>query len=191
MTGCRFYVGGLRCLEESPEAWKRPLLIGTGCDCIPEAVSRYNADVVVALYESWECDVEIPDSVYHYHVPVRDFSVEPLDHVLEAVAIIARELCRGRTVVVSCRGGCGRTGTVIALFNIVFNCVDVRGALEEYYEKRGCGPEAVDQETLLYVAERISAGYGCSRLCCRRGEVERGLHVLEAIRSYAREAGLV
>jgi len=115
--------------------------------------------------------------------------VEPLEHVLSAAALVARLLCEGKTVVVACRGGCGRTGTVVSLFNIVFNCMGSREALEEYRGKRGCGPETVDQETLLHIAERIAAGYGCRRLCCS-GDIDRGLRILAEIERYAREAGL-
>ncbi len=161
----------------------RSLLIGTGCGCILELVEEYNIDAVVTLYESWECDLhaEIVEMAKRgryslYHFPIQDFTVNPLKHVIEATRTIARLLARGYTVLVSCYGGCGRTGTVITLFNIVYRCMDFEEALTRYYRLRGCGPESPDQETLLYEASRIA------RNACREP-----LFTEEGCRLYSRD----
>jgi len=141
----------------------RSLVIGTGCNCIQELVEKYNADAIITLYESWECDAhdeivaEARRGRYQlYHLPVQDRTVNPLGHIIEAVRTLARLVVLGRAVIVSCYGGCGRTGTVITLFNIVYRCMGFEQALEHYYRQRGCGPETPEQEALLYEASRIA-----------------------------------
>ncbi|AEM38778.1 hypothetical protein Pyrfu_0909 [Pyrolobus fumarii 1A] len=162
------------------------LLIGTGCNCIPELVKKYHVDVVIGLFESWECD--IPGRLVTYHLPVRDFSVEPLFNVVTAVKLAARHLARGESVLIACRGGCGRTGTVISLFNIVYRCMGYRDAVDHYVRLRGCGPETPDQHSLLYKASEIAANAGCEPLigkdACRKPSSYDPDFVLEAILEY-------
>ena len=173
----------------------RSLLVGTGCGCIPEAVDKFSIDDAIILFERVECETNVVEylrerSIRIYHLPVQDFTVQPLENILQAVRLIGKLLEEGRGVLVSCQGGCGRTGTVIALFNIVYNCMDYRDAVTDYYEMRGCGPESDEQHALLYKTWQIVNALGCrGRFCGERRGYSPEL-ALEKIYEYARSAGL-
>lgn len=49
-----------------------------------------------------------------YHVPVRDRSAPHLDDMNVLVPIIIKHLCSGHNVLIHCRSGLGRAGTVAA-----------------------------------------------------------------------------
>ena len=168
--------------------------MGTGCDCIPDALSRYTIDDAILLFERFECDDEIVDTLreqgVHIHwLPIRDFSIEPLGNVLTAARLLGELIEQGRGVLVSCRGGCGRTGTVIILYNIVYNCAEFNDALREYYSARGCGPETHDQHALLYKAWQIAQATGCTGVVCSQRSYDPR-RVFEEVYEYARQAGL-
>lgn len=187
MYTCRFYLRSF--------CSGRSLLVGTGCGCIRQAVDDYNVTDAIILFERYECGDEPFEALREmrvnvYHLPVRDFSAEPLENILEAVRLIGRLLPAGRTVLVSCQGGCGRSGTVISLFNIVYNCMGYQEALKEYYERRGCGPESDDQHALLYKAWQIAQNMGCEGTVCGERRGYNPEQVLNKIYEYARSVGL-
>lgn len=49
-----------------------------------------------------------------YHLPVRDRSIPHLDDMNVLVPIIIKHLCSGHNVLIHCRSGLGRAGTVAA-----------------------------------------------------------------------------
>ena len=187
-TSCRYYLRSF--------CGGRSLLIGTGCGCIPEAVERFNVDDAIILFESLECETDVLEylrekGVRVYHLPVQDFTVQPLENILQAVRLIGRLLEEGRSVLVSCQGGCGRTGTVVSLFNIVYNCMGYEEALDDYYGRRGCGPESDEQHALLYKAWQIVDAMGCNGGVCSERRGYRPELAIAKIYEYARSAGLV
>ncbi len=167
---------GLMCIRESyveSLCGGRSLLVGTGCNCIPQLIDHYQVDVVVALFEDWECDEDIIDYAKQntrlYRYPVQDFTVQPLLNIIRAVETIALHVRRGDAVLVACYGGCGRTGTVISLYNIVYRCMGYEEAISHYTRLRGCGPESPDQQALLYKAAELASNYGCCDVSCGDG----------------------
>ncbi len=169
-------VHGSMCLRESyveSLCSGRSLLVGTGCNCIPQLIRHYQVDVVVALFEDAECDKSVVDyavrNAKFYHYPIQDYTVQPLLNIIEAVKTIAFHLRRGEAVLVACYGGCGRTGTVISLYNIVYRCMSYEEAVSHYTRLRGCGPESPDQHALLYKAAELAGNHGCRDVSCGAG----------------------
>jgi atypical dual specificity phosphatase len=72
-------------------------------------VDLTDADDPLAPYEPL-----LPPALRRLSVPVRDFDVPSLAELERALDAIDAELDRGGAVYVHCRGGCGRTGTVVA-----------------------------------------------------------------------------
>ncbi len=171
----------------------RSLLVGTGCNCIPALLKAYNIDVVVALFEHDECPDEViaaldnarRQDVAVYHLPVRDYSIEPVYNVVEAARMAAQAIAAGKAVLVSCYGGCGRTGTVISLLNIVYRCMEYGQVVNYYAARRGCGPESSEQYALLYQASRITENCGCRNVLRNGNSSYDPLCVLKGLLGYA------
>jgi hypothetical protein len=85
----------------------------------------------------------------HVRRPIRDMSICGDDELAAALDVIDDELDRGGIVYVHCRGGCGRTGTVVSAW-WVRHGVEPRQALARYAAL--CGypcPETGEQRALV------------------------------------------
>jgi protein-tyrosine phosphatase len=113
-----------------------------------DAVLGAGIDVVVDLTEEGELlPYELPAGVRHIRRPVEDFGCPTSDDLRETLDAIDRELGRGSRVYLHCRGGIGRTGTVLGCWLVR------RGAAAEEALDRlraiGKTPEANEQLRLV------------------------------------------
>lgn len=124
------------------------------------SIVDWGASTVVTLVEQRELEqLGVPDlgrcveeaGLQWHHLPIRDVSIP--DRAFEgrwdaAGAQIRERLAEGQRVVVHCRGGLGRTGTITARLLIEFG-VTPREALAQVRAARPGAVETLEQE--LYV----------------------------------------
>jgi hypothetical protein len=73
-------------------------------------------DAFVDLTEAGELPAYSVEGVEHRRVPVRDFGTPSVEEMEAIVGVLDELLARGRTVYLHCRGGIGRTGTVLGCY---------------------------------------------------------------------------
>jgi Dual specificity phosphatase, catalytic domain len=73
-------------------------------------------DAFVDLTEAGELPAYVVDGVEHLRVPIRDFGTPSIDEMEVILATLDELLARGRVVYLHCRGGIGRTGTVLGCY---------------------------------------------------------------------------
>ena len=85
----------------------------------------------------------------HVRAPIHDFSVPARDELRRTLDVIETELSHGGVVYVHCRGGCGRTGTVIGCY-LVQSGMSGEEALARVEELCGWScPETEEQRSLV------------------------------------------
>ena len=127
------------------------LWVGPGC----VDVSELGVDVIVSL----ECSCRArgaPSLCFQ----LEDFDIKPVDNLEKAILRIHEELdLKRRRVYVHCGAGCGRTGTVVSAFLVLYRGVSARDALESFYRARGCGPEVPIQVGFVKLLEEFRGEY--------------------------------
>jgi len=71
-----------------------------------------------------------PDSILFTHFPIYDGQTGKDEDVLSLVDTIIKQLTSGVTIYIHCKGGHGRTGTIISLFLAKHFSLDAYSALE-------------------------------------------------------------
>ena len=95
-------------------------------------------------------DPDFGDSVAAtLQVPVDDFKVPSLEQANKALEFIAAHRALGHTVVVHCQGGCGRTGTILALHLRQVRDLDGAGAIAALRALSPCMVETTEQEDFV------------------------------------------
>ena len=108
----------------------------------PEEIPA-DVDFVVDLTEDGEL-TPYPCQCERRRLPIRDFSVPTHEELRRILNTIDDALGYGRTVFVHCRGGIGRTGTVLGAW------LRRHGhSAEETLEKLGGRPETDEQRELI------------------------------------------
>ncbi|MGC9112532.1 protein-tyrosine phosphatase family protein [Acidilobus sp.] len=120
------------------------LYAGPGCVDLDEYGIK--VDVIITLEPS--CPAEATGSSREVY-PIRDMEVEPIGNTASAIAAIARHLEQGRRVYVHCYAGCGRTGTVVSGYLVLFRGMSPEEAVNAFEGARGCGPESEEQLMFL------------------------------------------
>lgn len=82
-------------------------------------------------------------------IPIPDFQIPTAEQVEAALAFIGGQRHAGRTVVVHCQGGCGRTGTILALYLRQERGISGEEALAELRALNPCFVETAQQEEMV------------------------------------------
>ncbi len=84
-----------------------------------------------------------------YHSPIRDFSAPSLDQCLKILSWISKRVSEGKPVLIHCRGGIGRSGTIAACYLIYRHSLTPDDALLYVRKRIPYAAEAPPQETLV------------------------------------------
>jgi protein-tyrosine phosphatase len=136
--------------------WERDLSLDL------ESICRWKATHLITLLEPHELDelkiTQLPQKAIEaglqwYGLPITD-GAPPDERFLGPWRTLSptfiRELCEGRRIVVHCKGGLGRAGTVACLLLIDSGCAsDADDAMKRVRSVRPGAIETLEQETFL------------------------------------------
>lgn len=126
-----------------------PGLYAGPCDA---DITDLQVDTVISL----TCECRPHTSLPKQCFPVIDYSVEPLPNLASAVKKIHEELdIKQRKVYVHCLAGCGRTGTAVMLYIVLYRRLHPAEAETLFRARRGCGPTEWSQLKLVDIAYRL------------------------------------
>jgi atypical dual specificity phosphatase len=93
------------------------------------------------------------------HIPMRDHDPPDVDRLIEASRFIESEINSGRSVVVHCLAGKGRTGSAIAAYLVATSGMNARSAIDHLRKLRPGSVESRQVDSVLEFEKRIrSAG---------------------------------
>ena len=87
------------------------------------------------------------------HLPIRDLHAPTIPQIELAIAIINRFLAEKRPVVVHCRAGLGRTGTILACY-LVWRGVSAQDAIARVRSLQSGSIETVEQQAVVGAYEQ-------------------------------------
>ncbi len=133
-------------LAGSPAPEKAPGGVAAWLDGISEAGSGPLAILNLREY----ADPDFGDSVAAtLQVPIADFKVPTIEQANAALEFISANRIAGRTVVVHCQGGCGRTGTILALYLRQVRGLDGAESIAELRALEPCFVETKEQQDFV------------------------------------------
>jgi atypical dual specificity phosphatase len=117
----------------------------------PEDLERWRQEGVRAVISLTRRQPDI-SGFDALHLPVQDFTAPSLDQLAEAMRFIEEHLARSEPIVVHCRGGKGRTGTVLAAW-LISRGASVDAAIQRVREAE---PGSIETDGQLEALQRFS-----------------------------------
>jgi len=111
--------------------------------CYPRELPP-DVDFVIDLTEEGELPRYERGTVEHRCMPIRDFGVPTYEQMRRILDAIDAALGKGRTVFVHCRGGIGRTGTVVGCWKRRHGA-----SAEDTFAALGGRPETDEQRAMI------------------------------------------
>ena len=114
-----------------------------------EFLKENGFEAIVSLTEFPLSEVLIEEFGFEVkHIPVRDFEAPTLEQIEDFIAFAEKARANGKTLVVHCDAGIGRTGTVLACY-LVSKGYDAAKAIKVVRTKRPGSIETIEQEELV------------------------------------------
>ncbi len=131
----------------------RPTIYGSSLPVTEQDVKRI-LDAGVKLVISLETSYPLPEferlGIEHQRLPIKDYGIPDTQTIRRFITILRRAVDDERRVLVHCYGGCGRTGTMLALAEIyIFGARDGPSVIRTVRAVRPCAIETVEQEHLV------------------------------------------
>ncbi len=109
------------------------------------------ADAGIKVVISLESRFGFPDfsefDLEHHQISIPDFDIPSEQNVREFVDIVKTALSQGKSVLVHCLAGCGRTGTMLAIAEVyIYGQTKGRDAIDFVRKNRSCAIETSGQE---------------------------------------------
>ncbi len=137
------------------------ILYGSSLPITEEDVERI-VEVGIRMVISLETSYPLPDfgkrGIEHHRMPVADYGTPDSTIIRRFIVTLRHAINDGRPVLVHCYGGCGRTGTMLALADIyLFGERDGLRAIRKVRSVRPCAIETPEQEKIVisHAAEPI------------------------------------
>jgi atypical dual specificity phosphatase len=114
--------------------------------------------ILVRLQESKE--LRIPSKaleslgIVDYHCPIAEGAALPPQETQLLIEFLQQSIDRGKPVAVSCGGGIGRTGTILACY-LVAQDISAEQAIRTLRKSRGPSLETKTQEAAVYAYEQF------------------------------------
>ncbi|TFG21456.1 MAG: hypothetical protein EU530_00440 [Promethearchaeota archaeon] len=83
-----------------------------------------------------------------HHIPIQDWGIPSHSQIQRFLSIVKENLANNEATYVHCHGGCGRTGTMLAIF-LVESGYAGEEALKKIRDIRPCSVETEEQERLV------------------------------------------
>lgn len=85
-----------------------------------------------------------------YNIPISDFSIPTYEQINEFWQICKKHEKRNEAILVHCMAGCGRTGTMLAIWLLLKGVVQTgEEAVDQIRLLRPCSVETMEQENLI------------------------------------------
>ncbi|MHA2141497.1 MAG: protein-tyrosine phosphatase family protein [Candidatus Thorarchaeota archaeon] len=109
------------------------------------------ADAGIKVVVSLESRFGYPDfseyGLEHHQISIPDFDIPSEQNVREFVDIVKTALNQGKSVLVHCLAGCGRTGTMLAIAEVyLYGETKGHNAIDTVRKTRSCAIETSGQE---------------------------------------------
>jgi atypical dual specificity phosphatase len=107
-------------------------------------------DYIISFEERFGLPGFEDHGIEHYNIVIQDFSIPSDDNVVEFIRTVDRALKNGKSILVHCLGGCGRTGTMLALADIyLYGESNGQAAINKVRSVRPCAIETEGQEAAI------------------------------------------
>ncbi len=92
--------------------------------------------------------------VSYLHLDVEDFGAPTIEELDSSVKFIEEQMARGRSVMVHCAAGKGRTGAVLAAYLVKIENLGAEDAIEKLRTIRPGSVQSIVQETAVAMYEK-------------------------------------
>ncbi len=103
----------------------------------------------------------LPESFTHQvdylHAPAEDFSPSDLKKIDYVVDFIHQNITNGKSIMVHCAGGRGRTGTILACYLVKYQNYSANDAIEKVRGERPDSIQSTSQEAAIEHYEKFVA----------------------------------
>ena len=88
-----------------------------------------------------------------HSIPIKDWGIPSHSQIQQFLSIVTENLTKNESIYVHCYGGCGRTGTMLAIY-LVHSGYTSSDALLKVRELRPCSVETEEQENIVLDFEK-------------------------------------